>query len=130
VRAAIRGMSAFRLLTAVMLLAFATPAPAPFVTLEQLCAQGNQNDCRLVELEKKIDLHMFDEGREYKLALGPHALWSMLRPGPQKRALERQALCTFFNEVYLGPTIEEYARRSDMRTVNRQGFETCMEVLK
>lgn len=119
--------------TAVLLAAvLSTPAGAPVMTQEQLCAEGDRTACRVVELSNGKDFRtMLGKGSEYKLVLGPRTLWSMLRgSAAEQRPVLVQSACTFYNEVRLGRDIEEYERLTDLRAVESAGYEKCWELLK
>jgi hypothetical protein len=108
------------------------PAGAPIVTQEQACADGDRTACRLIELANGRDFRtMLTNGAQYRLVLGPRTLWSMLRGGTsEQRPVLVQSACTFYNEVRLGPDIEEYERLSGERAVDSAGYEKCLEVLR
>src|SRR5262249_41675296 len=68
---------------------------------EQDCARGDWKACRILELAKKIDFRMFDEGADYKLASGPGSQWAVVSAMTDKTQIRRQfglAACTFYNE--------------------------------
>lgn len=109
----------------------AAPAGAPIVTHDQLCARGDRGACRLAQIENGRDFRRsFGEGSRYRLVLGPKTLWSMLSGDKAKeRPLIVQSACTFYNEVELGPDIEEYERSTSTRTVDSDAYQTCLELL-
>lgn len=125
-------MKAVIWMSSFLLIAYVTPAWAPTVTSAELCAQGDRTACREAELEKQIDFHIFAEGADYKLASGPRTQWLRLDAAadPQSRMKIKAAACTYYNEVWLGPVIEEYERLRDVRAIDRAGYERCMELLK
>jgi hypothetical protein len=113
---------------ALLLLFLATVARADVVSTAELCRRGDASMCRAAELEKKIDLRLFDRdsGRYEWQAVPPGYTERFLR-NAEDRAMWRAAeLCTQIEKVWISRDVDEYARLMALIPVDRAAYGECV----